>query len=187
LQLVALSDVKSELGITTSDYDSLLNLLIDGVSGLIEDYLNRKLTYAQYTEYFDGGRKLYYLTAYPVDTGQSFTVTVNDYTKTSGTDYYLWDEEGLLEFISEPSDSKPRTVKVVYTGGYTESGGVLSVPDSIKRVCMWEVIKSYRNKDKIGLRSVSYPDGSVTTIDTYVLSGEARALLRKHRKIPTLR
>jgi len=187
IQLETLTNVKTHLDISTTSHDTMLTSLIKQVSASIEKFLNRSLSSAQYTEYFNGGRLHYYVKAYPIDTSKTLTVTVKDSAKTVNDDYYVWADDGLFEFESEPSDSEPKIVKIVYTGGYTVTDGIIAVPDDLKRACTLEVVRAYRNRDKLGFTSVSYPDGNISTLSTKEFLPEVLPILQRYRRSPTVR
>ena len=53
MKLVSREKVKIFLEITVTDFDDLIDLLIEQISSRIENFLNRKLKKQEYTEYFD--------------------------------------------------------------------------------------------------------------------------------------
>jgi hypothetical protein len=122
MKLVSLFDVKTFLDFASTDveHDSLLNLLTDTISKRIEMYLNRSLKKQSRTQYFDSGKKFYYLPAYPIDTTQTLTVTYDGDVQTVDDDYYVWAEEGLIEFDDETTHIDPKEVYIAWAGGYAE-------------------------------------------------------------------
>ena len=99
IMLVSTEDAKLFLGLKTEDeHDDLIELIIEQVSARIETYLNRELKAEERTKYFDAGKNSYSLPAYPVDTGETFTVNHDDVELTIDEDYYLHDEIGVVEF-----------------------------------------------------------------------------------------
>lgn len=191
--LVSLSNVKAYLDIDSSvtNFDSLLNILIQDVSDRIQSFLNRQLTKQQRTQYFDAGQKKYYLTAYPIDITSTITVTLDDVDQTIDSDYYIWEDEGLLEFDATTSYCEPKQIAITYTGGYTASETVvndkttyiLSVPDAIEYACMLQVAYMFRRRADIGLTSLSMPDGSFSKL-TGGLLPEVKEILMMYRKNP---
>ena len=88
IMLVSTEDVKLFLGLKTEDeHDDLIELIIEQVSARIETYLNRELKAEERTKYFDAGKNSYSLPAYPVDTGETFTVNHDDVELTIDEDY----------------------------------------------------------------------------------------------------
>jgi hypothetical protein len=121
MKIISILDLKVFLEKTDIIQDSLLGTVIDTASAQIQTYLNRKLKKQTLTEVFDAGRKLYFLSAYPVDTLQTLTVTYKGITQTLDSDFFLWPEIGQIEFNNETIRINPREISIAYTGGYTEN------------------------------------------------------------------
>lgn len=192
LMLVSLSEVKAFLDITVTDYDSLINTLIQNVSDRIQTFLNRQLLKEQRTQYFTTGRRKYYVSGYPVDNTATITVVVDTSAQTVNDDYYLWADDGLFEFEYTATLTQPKEMSITYTGGYPGSltmvGGkatyVLSVPDAIGYACLLQVAFIFRRRKDIGLTSISMPDGSVSTLYAGDLLPEVKNILKMYRKSP---
>jgi hypothetical protein len=192
LMLVSLSEVKAFLDITVTDYDSLINTLIQNVSDRIQTFLNRQLLKEQRTQYFTTGKKKYYVNGYPVDTSTTITVMIDNDIQAINDDYYLWADDGLFEFEYTATLTQPKEMSITYTGGYPGSltmvGGkatyVLSVPDAIGYACLLQVAFIFRRRKDIGLTSISMPDGSVSTLYAGDLLPEVKNILKMYRKSP---
>lgn len=66
--LATLENTKTYLGITSSDDDALLTLLLNGASGTIVKYIGREIEATDFTEYVDGNAQYsYVLKNYPVN------------------------------------------------------------------------------------------------------------------------
>ncbi|MBN1253988.1 MAG: phage head-tail connector protein [Deltaproteobacteria bacterium] len=184
MKLVSLDTVKEFLEITDeTKFDTLIEGLIEGISTQIETFLNRKLKKESRTQYFPSGGKIFSLDAYPVDEAQTFTVTVWDATKDKDEDFFLDPNTGLIEFVYDTGTPRPRQVKVVYTGGYTETSGVLGVPDDLKHACKEQVAFEFRRRKDLGLASVSMPDGSVSVHQPADLLKNVQKILESYRRI----
>ncbi len=189
MRLVSLVDVKVFLEKTDADQDELLGLIIDHVSGWIEEYLNRKLTKESRTVYRDAGKRYYYLSAYPIDESATLTVTYDGVLQTKNTDYFVRADDGLIEFhkfaISTYDD--PKEMVIVWTGGYASAGSddseCLSVPMTIQEAALRQCVYNFRRRKDIGLSSVSMPDGSVSKspINSFLLP-EVKDLLKNYRR-----
>ena len=185
IMLVSTEDAKLFLGLKTEDeHDDLIELIIEQVSARIETYLNRELKAEERTKYFDAGKDSYSLPAYPVDTGETFTVNHDDVELTIDEDYYLHDEIGVVEFPLGTGEYKVRSIDVTCTGGYTEGSGVLAVPDDLKRACLMQTVYDFRRRNDLGLSSVSMPDGSVSIYQPARFLSEVEAILMTHRRLP---
>jgi hypothetical protein len=185
IKLVSLATVKELLEISAETrFDTLLTSLIEGISKQFETYLNRKLKKEARTKYFDTGLSVYSLEAYPVDLTQSFIITLNDVSVTINDDFYLDEDIGLIEFIGGTGTSWPRGLKVVYTGGYTETTEVLAVPDDLKHACKEQVAFEFRRRKDLGLASVSMPDGSISVHQPAEWLSNVEETLKSYRRIP---
>lgn len=184
MKLCSVSDLKAYLEKTDNQHDTLLGIIVDQVSQRIETALNRKLLKTSRTEYFNGGRRLYYLAAYPVDLATTFTVAVENVAKVRDSDYYVDANSGLVEFWLETNFTKPRGVVITYTGGFAldTTTQVLSVPDDLKRAALLQATFDFRRRKDIGLSSVTMPDGSVNVESPASLLPEVKSILKSYRK-----
>ena len=175
MMLVSLTEAKAflEIATATTDFDSLIGQIIEYVSDRIETFLNRDLTKSYYTSYFDSGRRKYYLNAYPIDATAVITVTVDGTTQTEDDDYYVWDDEGLVEFSWTTTYTDPKQISITWLGGYSVttisvasvSKDILAtIPDSIKFACLLQSAFVFKRRKDIGLTGVSLPDGSFNTM-----------------------
>lgn len=207
IQLASVEDQKAYMNNTYQDQDAALELFLKMVSAEIETYLGRELTSEARTRNFDGGKYLYYLPAFPIDTGKDVTVTVNGTTMTENEDYYVDASAGLIEFKhtvpgrfgnpgilgathrdstnARPHNSvAPGVVEITWTGGYTKGDkGVLAVPDDIKFACIMQTNYIFKNRDLVGRTSVTMPDGTINNSQTSGLIREVRQKLFKHKVI----
>lgn len=185
MKLISLSDLKSWLGKVDTVHDVELGLLIDHVSARIETALNRNLKKEQRIVYFNAGRRHYWVDAYPIDAVAAITVEVDGTVKVKDSDYYVWEKEGLIEFQTATSYSKPKQVKITWTGGYTETAGTLAVPDDLKKACLMQCAFEFRRRNDIGLSSINIPDGSISVLSPAKLLPEVEAIIAGYRKLPT--
>ena len=164
IQFVDKADVKAIMEKTDTTHDTIITSLIQRVSASMEAYCNRFFKKVARTEVYNAGRKHYFLSAFPVDTTAALTVTLTGTAQTINSHYYLWEDMGLIEFITSPTDTTPKAVSITYTGGYTETDSVLAVPDDLKHACIEQVMFLFRRRKDIGLSSVSMPDGSINVL-----------------------
>jgi hypothetical protein len=164
--------------------DKIFGIIVDHVSSRIQSALNRILTSAEYTEKYNAGKKFYFLKAFPIDMGTPPVVTVAGTTKTKDVDYFVWEQEGMIEFDVAPTRSKPQEVQVVYTGGYSATDGILNVPDDLKRACMIQSAHDYKRRDELGLSAVRMGDGSVNVQTKTELLPEVVSILKSYRARP---
>lgn len=130
--LITRAEYKNYLGITSSNKDDEIDLLIPKVSQLVKTYCRRNFTdyYDEAkTEYFDGGFDSLVLKETPVVTVQEVAKSTNygqTYTKLSK--YTNWIQDGDLIRCTDSSIFLPymRGYKVTYTAGYE------AVPEDLK-------------------------------------------------------
>mgnify|MGYP001222820502 CR=1 FL=1 len=198
MQLITISNLKMFLdGKSDTQHDRMLELIINGVSDIVQTHLNRYLLKAEYTHYFeaDNLRKAFYLPAYPVDLiNELFTVTIDDDEQTIDDDYYVREEEGLIVFYLPPIYTHPKNIKVVWTGGYetiddsSDDDGSLAVSDTIKLAVCLQCSYVYRRRNDIGVSTLVLPDGSIKkSSKAYRLLPEVVSMLENHRRVPGAR
>ena len=167
MALVALSYVKTALGITGTDDDTYLTNQINALSAYVEDYIGRDLEYREHTETFTFPPAGYQhdtmiLRNGPVDTGQPFTLTVD--SEVIASDGFHIDPQTLI--LRSASLRGSKDVSVVYTGGYP------TIPYDVQEA-MTDLVRSRyygRGTDQTKIiRSENVPDvGSVDyTVSLY--------------------
>lgn len=179
MRLASLDDLKLFLEIIKTDHDPLLVMLLDSVSVRIERFLNRNLEKLQRVEYFNPGKRRYFLSSFPVDLTAAFTITCEAVAKTKDTDYWVWSDSGIVEFLSTPIASNPRSIVVTYTGGYATTA---DLPDSLRFAVVMQTAFMFRRRKDLGLSSVSLPDGSLSVNNPTKLLPEVIDILRSYRK-----
>lgn len=181
MKLISCADLLAYLEKTDTAHNVLLDTIIEQVSQRIETFLRRKLKKEERTKVFNGGKKRYLLSAYPIDTGQTITIDIDGTTSfAEDTDYFVWGEMGMIEFNGKISNEKPRILSITWTGGYTEASGVIAVPDDVKRACLMQSAMEFRRRKDMGISSVSSPDGNITVNRPAALLPEVIATLQPH-------
>jgi len=124
MDLTTKARIKALRGITNTDSDDLIDLLIAGVSARFEAVLGRHVLDDNYTETYEivKAGKVIWLRAYPVDSIDSiaYTAEPNDGTASSLTadeEYYLDAEAGIIRLRFSPTPYDPGYVKITYNGG----------------------------------------------------------------------
>lgn len=187
MKLISLDSLKTFLEKTDNQHDAMLTTIIEQVSQALETALNRKLTKAERVEKFNGDRRMYYVSAYPIDTGAALSVSVEGVVKTKDSDYFVDAESGLIEFWLTTVYTKPFGVQITYTGGYTVSSDVLAVPDDLKRATMMQCAFDFKRRKDLGLTSVTMPDGTLTTEMPAELLPEVKRIIKTYRKAAAAR
>lgn len=180
----SLTDVKLFLEKVDTSHDDLLNLIILNVSARIEKYLNRLFEKVERTQYFNAGRNYYYLPAYPIDLTAALTVTDSDVVQTVNSDYYVWDDIGMIEFYNAPAFNTPRQIKIIWTGGYASYD---LLPQELQYATILQSVFIFKRRKDIGLNSVSMPDGSISVNAPTDLLPEVKQVLQSLRKAGSVR
>ena len=118
----------------SSEYQSVVETMIDSVSGYVNNYCRRHFIAKDYTEYYDGnGRRTMYLDHFPINSVSSVHIDTESAfglgTEVAPADYRLHKQIGRLWLENTVFPAYPRSVKVVYNAGYTDAD---SIPDDLK-------------------------------------------------------
>jgi len=183
IQLISLDDLKTFLEQDGTGFDTLFNQIIPHVSSQIETFLNRKLKEEARVDYFSGGRRYYYLPAYPINPSPAPIIEEDDSVQTADSDYYIFEDEGLIEFTYETMKYRPKIIKISWTGGYAEAAGVLAVPDDIKQACIQQCAYAFKRRRDLGSSGVNTPDGNINYVKAIDLLPNVKNSLLPHRKI----
>jgi len=194
MKLCALADVKTLLGIETSElaYDDELNDLIDAVSAEAERYMGRNATTGSYTEYFDVevDSEVFQLSAFPLS---SITHIYNDPDWEYGsdteisTDYFSPnDDRGQIYINKYVLVEGWKALKVEYTGGMgaDTSEFKTNYPDIANAVAR-QVAYYFKNKRHIGDTAINTQTGSVSFITGAKWLTETKEVLDTY-KVPML-
>jgi len=161
--LVVLADVKSEMSITSTDEDALLQILLDAALSIWDELTGRKWLSTALTEYYDVEKysKAVFLDNYPVTVMTSVFddpdwVYGND-TLLATADYKVNMDRGVIHYNGYFSGGA-QSVKVVYTAGYTST----TVPKWLKEMICRQVANWHqqaKNK-RWAVSSVSSKEGT---------------------------
>tara|TARA_Y100000310_G_scaffold69158_1_gene64585 strand:- start:870 stop:1454 length:585 start_codon:yes stop_codon:yes gene_type:complete len=188
IKLVSASDVRVYLDVSTTNIDTLLDHLIEQVSADIESYCDRSFKEQSSTEYPVAGGKRLHVERYPIDTGSTITLKHDgnrDFgsgTTVSSDKYDVISEMGYLLVRGKNWVDLERTYQIVYTGGYTETAGVLGVPDDLKRATIMQVAYLFDRRKNIGGTSLSGGEGSMAFDDPYNFLVPVKRILAKYRR-----
>ena len=137
------TNLKTELGITDTNNDTLLTALATAILSLWDELTNRIWAEATYTEYHSTckGDKKILLDNYPIGSITSL-YDDDDWVYGSDTlidtdDYTFHSESGIVYYCSQFSEAQ-NNIKIVYVAGYTDA----NVPNWLKQVlvrqgCHW--------------------------------------------------
>lgn len=184
MKLISVKNLKDFLGSEVgSGQDPLLTTFIEGVSKRFETFTGRLFEQIERTEYFRGGRKNFFVESYPIDSGQTVTVVIEDVTKVENTDYWVDHARGVIEFEDQIAKGDPKSVAITYTGGYAAASGVLGVPDDMKLACKMQTAFAFRRKRTLGVKGVNMPDGTMTINEPDALLNEVKEILKSYKRM----
>ena len=198
-RICTLADVKDRLGVTTTDYDVLINRLIVGTESVFDAYIHRPLIVnaADVTEYFTVLGPFLQLNRYPVVSITSLKQALdydfdNADALTADTDYRLLNagKTGILKRVYSNWFSTDDSIQVIYRGGYTAAGqtpgdGETALPADIREAAIEQVSFIYKRRDDIGLAGVSAEGGSLSKFAPMDLLPMVKKILDRYKK-PTL-
>ncbi|HOB89784.1 MAG TPA: phage head-tail connector protein [Candidatus Colwellbacteria bacterium] len=198
MNLTTLAKVKSHLGIRASNTtkDAILNQIITGVSGFVEQITNRKFGIQTYTERIDGDDSdEIFLKQYPVVDlisleidDEAIGVDAEEEDETLIVDNEIgsiWRDLGFAE--------GRKNIKVVYTAGYNppvdtdessdgsdEDSGAESFPNSLEGAVIRMVARVYERRTAEGVSSVSPGSFSVQYKD--FIDDDIQQIIDSHKK-----
>ena len=182
IKLISEEDLKLFLEEGTADFNDQFTQVITQVSAQIETFLNRKLKEEARTKYFSGGRRYYYVDAFPINTSPAPIVLEGDVTQLPNSDYYTFEEDGLFEFQYQTETWKPQMIKITWTGGYAaDADEVLAVPDDLKQACLLQCAYTFKRRRDLGNSGASTPNGNVSYTGAIALLKGVKELLYPHR------
>ena len=169
----ALADVKSFIGVTSANADSLLQSLLDSSVTAFASYCNKDSFFnTTYTAYRDGngGTKMIMVNspitsvASVVIDGTAILPAVN-----GGTGYSFAPGGRLVWLNGYRFNRGIRNCVITYTAGYNDAAKLYPLPGDLGLACKMYVAMRYREKDRLGIgsrslagESVSYTDGHTT-------------------------
>lgn len=184
MQLASLAGTKAFLEIEVSTHDTLLGTLLTQISKRVETFLNRDLEKLARTAYYNAGRKMFFLPAYPIDEALTLTVALDGTTLDKDDDYYVWPDSGCIEFYVTPAYTQPKGIVIAWTGGYADYS---TVPADIQMAVIMQTAFVFRRRRDIGLASISMPDGSIGVNAPTELLPEVKRVLKSYRRTPGVR
>lgn len=178
--LTTLDRAKSFLGISGDSQDTRLTIMINQITGSIEQFLSRKLLSQVYTnEEYDGtGTDTLVLKQYPVTAFSKLEVNVSgDATaswETIDTSRYFWYEDGRVVLLSPVGGfldvdagvflDQPRKYRATYTAGYEidfsneNDPAQHTLPPEIEYSCLKLLGGSLNTGKSLGLQSAKVGD-----------------------------
>lgn len=160
--LCTIANVKTYLGVTGSDSDTLLTALVQGVSARMERYMRRLIGTGAADEYHDGAGVTDALCLRKPPITGTPTVTIS---AVAFTDFEQDDVAGILYYTNGVWPKGRQNIRAQYTGGFA------TVPIDLREACVKQVAFEGKLADvrgnKLGIAAESDAAGtSVSMITT---------------------
>ncbi len=177
IALITKAEYKAYIGISSTNDDVIIDILIPKISDLIKSLCRR--TFVDYvddavTEYFDGGSLFFAPKEYPVITISSLETSI-DYgatyvTLVEYTDYVLNKSDDLVYYIGKEFPKLINGYKITYTAGFS------TIPNELKLAALDLV--SYYIKHDTAIHSNKAPGTNSVQIE-YVTTTNLPAHIKR--------
>lgn len=180
-QLCVLQDVKTYLGITDTNTDTVLTALISSVSAAIETYCNRTFAQTTYTETRNGGcgQKLY-LANGPVVSVSS--VSVNGQAVPAAPDAvsygFVWDATTV--YIRPGGGGPQEFTKGFQNVTVTYSAGYATTPADVNQACVLWVASLFAKRQRIDKRNETLGQQQTIGYDMSAMPAQVKAMLQSY-------
>jgi len=154
ISLVSLAEAKEYLKITSSGDDSILDLLINNVSQMVQRYLKRNLITTDYVEYYSGDSSLdLVLRNYPINSIASIYIDqLRQWGISNAVDVannvIIKKKQGIIRAFNllYGWTSGESNIKITYNAGYTvgTGGGTGTLPYDIRMAVVRILDHHYR-------------------------------------------
>lgn len=188
--LVSVDDVKAFIGQTKDGLDATLEIIIDGVSLVFNQYTGRDLAYRETAsmKVNGNGTTRLYLPTGPIVSIAS--VTVDGIAVVENTDFVIWNDIAMLETMIGYdleagiwSKGVKNIVMTTVKAGYVAMGATANVPADLKKAAIIQA--SFEAQTAIGkewgVESRSIGGGSTSRYQEGLLP-EVRAILDSYRR-----
>ena len=196
-RICTLTDVKGRLGVSDTDYDTMISGIISGLDSVFESYTQRSLLLnaVDVTEYYTGLSSMLQLRRYPVVSITSIKEALTydfagETALTEDEDYHLMSggKKGILYRIFMNWSRTRDSVQVIYKGGYCSAGQApgaaeFAMPADLREAAIEQATFIFKRKDDIGLASVSFEGGSINKFSPMVLLPMVKTILDDYRRL----
>lgn len=190
--------IKTRLGVSSSDFDTLLDNLINGISDFCESYCNRKFIRATYSNEiypYDGKIDMLALKNAPVISVSSLqyragTPSTPSWTSFTADQYELSGDgnSGLVKLYGGFNAAAINSLRATYVAGYLvdftniDDPTKHTLPSDLTDLAERLVIKRFKKRDLEGRTSETY-NGATTTWGSF-LEDEDKITLDRYRRLP---
>lgn len=178
LYIVTLSEIKAVLGITDDQDDAQLTLLAQGLQGRFENFSRRLLKREENRVETHDPTATVFLRLFPVEDIAS--VKIGDETY-DGSEISWTAERGYVHIIELYRVRNP--IEITYTAGYHLPGepGMFPMPEDLRRALLMQLRYEFKNKDTLGMTSMSAQGHSVNLSPADLLP-EVKSILQPYRR-----
>ena len=157
--MITAEDFKNYISLNTSDYDSVIDVLISGAVSWVEVMVNNKIKEDTVEEYFDGDE---------IDSDIYLSNNLNlknltvEYKNDGGwivlpnTEYVFYKDQGIVKLKSVRRGE--RNYKINYKAGFTDS----DVPDNLRLAILKLAGKLWNQRKSDGVKNESLGDASIS-------------------------
>lgn len=182
--LATLGNAKTFLGITNSDKDEVLEMLINQATDYLETKCGRRFASTTYTEQeYDGnGTVELKLQQFPVITFTTLqknraTDNSDDWETVDTDDYWVENETGIITKTSKFYKGK-FNYRATYTAGYA------TIPYDLQYACLTIVSETLNRRSAMGIKAESLGDHSITFESLYQSNAVLKDIVSNYRDIP---
>lgn len=176
--LTTLANVKQYLGIANAGDDALLTSLVSRISANVQNWLNRNILSAAYTETLDGnGGFALVFKNYPVTAVTSLTIDtlVIPLAANSTQSGFMWNADKIV-LNGYRFTRAMQNVVVSYAAGYA------TVPADLEEAVIELIGFAYKSRDRIGLASKGLA-GEQTNFITKDMPETVRTVLNQYKRL----
>ncbi len=195
-RICTLADVKDRLGITKTDYDTVISRIITGLEEKFNSFTRRSLVQnaADVTQYYTGSGNRLQLNRYPVISITSIKEALDyDFDSadalTANTDYRQVNagKNGIIYRLYLNWQPSEDAIQVVYRGGFCAAGqspgtGETAIPADLREAAIEQSSFIFKRRDDIGLASVGFEGGSINKFSAMKLLPMVEETLKRYRR-----
>jgi hypothetical protein len=167
--ICTIDDVKNFAGITSTNSDVVLQMLLADSLQAIGSFCNRNFVSQPYVEYRDGNDATKILTAnYPLTAVASVMVDgvlIPQQTAPGLNGWFYIPGSRRIVLVGYKFSRGDRNVILTYTAGFGDAGNVAPWPADLQMALIMYIVTRYKERERLGVGSKSLAGESVTFTD----------------------
>ena len=192
IKLVSEANVRTYLNFSSTNQDTLIGELIEQVSEDIQSYCDRTFTAGtDVLEYPLGGGPYLSLKRFPItsvshvryNSDYDFTDSADDIDSDDYTVAGNFGDSGLIYYKGKKWTAVEDALEVKYTGGYSDTAGILDVPADLKKACIMQVAYLFDRRKTLGVRTASGQEGSLNFQGDYEFLPPVKGIIDRYRRL----